>query len=69
MVYSKYSGFLTTKKTDRHNITEILLKVAFKNITLTHNPKPQCKYFVLELLQLHKGSDKQKLYSATSIIQ
>jgi hypothetical protein len=35
VVFSVYSGFLTNK-TDRHNITEILLKVALISLTLTH---------------------------------
>ena len=30
---------LSTNKTDRHDITEILLKVALNTITLTPNPK------------------------------
>ena len=34
MVFSRNSGFLTNK-TDRHDITEILLKVSLDTITLT----------------------------------
>jgi hypothetical protein len=33
MVFSEYSG-PSTNKTDRHDMTEILLKVAFNTITL-----------------------------------
>jgi ABC-type uncharacterized transport system permease subunit len=28
-------GFITTNKTDRHDLTEILVKVALNSITLT----------------------------------
>jgi hypothetical protein len=34
MIFSRYSGFLTNK-TDRHDITEILLKGALNAITIT----------------------------------
>ena len=34
MVFSGYSGFFSINKTDCHNITEILLKVAFDSITI-----------------------------------
>ena len=34
MVFSGYSGFFSINKTDCHNITEILLKVAFNSITI-----------------------------------
>jgi len=37
VVFYGYSGF-STNKTDRHDITEILLKVALNTITLTPNP-------------------------------
>ena len=36
VVFSRYSGFLH-KKTDRHDITEILLKVALNTINLNPN--------------------------------
>jgi hypothetical protein len=36
VVFSGYSGY-TTNKSDRHNITEILLKDALNTITLTHH--------------------------------
>ena len=35
--FHRYSGF-STNKTDRHDITEILLKVVFNTIILTLNP-------------------------------
>jgi hypothetical protein len=39
LLFSDYSGFLHHQKTDRHDITEILLKVALNTTTLiiTHN--------------------------------
>jgi hypothetical protein len=44
LVVSPGTPVLSTNKTDRHNITEILLKVALKTITLTiffiDNPSP-----------------------------
>ena len=36
VVFSGYSGF-PTNKTDRHDITEILLKVSLNTLTLTHH--------------------------------
>jgi hypothetical protein len=40
MVFSGYYRFPSTNKTDRHDITEILLKVASNIITLTLTRKP-----------------------------
>jgi len=37
MVFSVYFGFLRTNETDRHDITEILLKVALKKKTDRHD--------------------------------
>jgi hypothetical protein len=34
MVFSGYSGFSSTNKTDHHDINEILLKVALNTMTL-----------------------------------
>jgi hypothetical protein len=38
VVFSRYSGFVHQKKTDHHDITEILLKVALNTITPTLEP-------------------------------
>jgi hypothetical protein len=38
VVLSRYSGFLHQKKTDHHDITEILLKVALNTINPTLAP-------------------------------
>jgi hypothetical protein len=40
VVFSEYNRFPSTNKTDRHDITEILLKVASTIITLTMTRKP-----------------------------
>ena len=48
VVLSRYSGF-TNNKTDCHNITEILLKVALNTITLTP------VYFIVKFLPNNYG--------------
>jgi len=35
MVFSRYSSFLTTNKTDRHDIAKILLKMVLNTINQT----------------------------------
>ena len=35
VIFSVYSSFLHQKKTDRHDIAKILLKVPLNNITIT----------------------------------
>ena len=47
VVFVVYSGFFSTHKTDRHDIAEILLKMAFKYIT------PVQKKYVYLLFYLH----------------
>jgi hypothetical protein len=50
----------STNKTDRHDITEILLKVAFNTITL---PYPYIKYLTQRFIYVVKFSHQTFLYS------
>jgi hypothetical protein len=50
----------STKKTDRHDIAEILLKVALNTITLTANPEMKCSTYHFGLLvDLSSGRNVQ----------
>jgi hypothetical protein len=54
----------STNKTERHNITEILLKVALCTITLTLFGVPWDQYFTLEI---HGDYTVTKLISTINI--
>jgi hypothetical protein len=49
VVLSGYSGFLNTQQTDRHDMAEILLKVALNTITIIKQDPINTNKLMLEI--------------------
>jgi anaerobic ribonucleoside-triphosphate reductase len=58
VVFSAYSGFSSTNKTERHDITEILLKVAFNTINQMLSYCYSCGFYHGKQLEGKKYTDK-----------
>ena len=57
-----FSPGSSTNKTDRHDIAEILLKVALNTITKYHTWIPTVRYNLSDLLSLLSGFDNKNIY-------